>query len=249
MSPEPPERPSRSRRRIAGERRPRRPAGQGPGEEAAAPPSEDEEASKPAGPGQLASYPPPSPATARRPETGEGSATASPGRDPGRGPSWLLVALVGALALALVVAAAVLGLGVWDVRDVRAADRVDDASQEAPAAAERASAAILSYDYKTLDADEKAAERYLTPAYGKKYAETFRLVRTSAAKLHAKVQAEVKASGVTRAEEDRATVLLYVDQTTTSTAHGGEPQVALNRVQLSMVKRGGAWLVDDVTSY
>jgi hypothetical protein len=44
-------------------------------------------------------------------------------------------------------------------------------------------------------------------------------------------------------------VLLYVNQTTRSTANGGEPQVALNRVQLSMVRSGGTWLVDDITSY
>jgi hypothetical protein len=38
-------------------------------------------------------------------------------------------------------------------------------------------------------------------------------------------------------------------QTTASTANGGEPQPALNRVRLSMVRSGDAWLVDDITSY
>ena len=44
-------------------------------------------------------------------------------------------------------------------------------------------------------------------------------------------------------------VLLYVNQSTTSTANSGQPQVALNRVQLSMVRQGGTWLVNDITSY
>ena len=44
-------------------------------------------------------------------------------------------------------------------------------------------------------------------------------------------------------------MLLYVNQTTTSTANSGQPQVALNRVQLSMVEVDGTWLVDDITSY
>jgi Mce-associated membrane protein len=74
-------------------------------------------------------------------------------------------------------------------------------------------------------------------------------VRPNAAKVRAKVEAEVKASGVSHADADRVNVLLYVDQTTTSTADSGEPQVALNRVQLSMVRVDGTWLVDDVTSY
>jgi Mce-associated membrane protein len=54
---------------------------------------------------------------------------------------------------------------------------------------------------------------------------------------------------VAHADADRVNVLLYVNQTTRSTANGGEPQVALNRVQLSMVKQGGTWLVNDITSY
>jgi Mce-associated membrane protein len=133
---------------------------------------------------------------------------------------------------------------------VRDQDAVDQATRNAPAAAERASAAILSYDYESLDADEKAAERYMTPKYKKEYADTFtRLVRPNAAKVKAKVAAEVKASGVAHADADRVNVLLYVNQTTTSTANGGEPQVALNRVQLSMVLRDGKWLVNDITSY
>jgi len=160
------------------------------------------------------------------------------------------VAALGVAALVLVVAAGVLGLFTWSWSDVRDQDAVDEASRTAPAAAERASAAILSYGYTSLDADEKTAERYMTPAYKKKYADTFnRLVKPNATKLKAKVEAEVKASGVAHADADRVNVLLYVNQTTRSTANGGEPQVALNRVQLSMVKQGGTWLVNDITSY
>ena len=71
----------------------------------------------------------------------------------------------------------------------------------------------------------------MTPAYKKKYAGTFdKLVRPNAAKVRAKVEAEVKASGVSHADADRVNVLVYVNQTTTSTANGGEPQLALNRV-------------------
>jgi Mce-associated membrane protein len=237
-------RPPRPRRRIAGERRPARPADEQVQPDAAdsrdslvrtAPEVQEDH---PAGPSEA-------PATERSAEDSTGETTGAP-----TGPSWLVVGALGALALVLVVVVAILGLGVWDVRDVRAADRVDEASRSAPAAAERASAAILSYDYKTLDADEKAAERYMTPAYAKKYADTFtRLVKPNAAKLHAKVEAEVKGSGVMQADEHRATVLLFVDQTTTSTANSGQPQLALNRVKMSMVNKDGTWLVDSISSY
>lgn len=232
-SPRPP------RRRIAGERRPVRPdEAQGPVEETPEHTTHDT-AEDPAHDTVGETGPPPPPAP---PAAGESAG--------GGGPSWPVVAAVGVLALLLVAAAVALGLGRWDYREVRDQDAVEAASRTAPAAAERASAAILSYDYETLDADEKAAERYMTAGYKKQYADTFdRLVRPNASKVKAKVEAEVKASGVAHADADRVNVLLYVNQTTTSTANGGTPQVALNRVQLSMVHRGGAWLVADITSY
>ena len=227
------------RRRIAGERRPVRPD-EGSGiDEQEAPGTEAPGTGTPVA---LAKEPPPPPPPADPPPAVRGPR--------GSGPSWRVIALLGVLALALVATAAVLGLGTWNFREVREQDAVAEASRSAPAAAERASAAILSYGYQSLDADEKSAERYMTPAYSKKYADTFdRLVRPNAAKVKAKVEAEVKASGVSHADADRVNVLVYVNQTTTSTANSGQPQVALNRVQLSMVKVDGTWLVDDITSY
>ena len=54
------------------------------------------------------------------------------------------------------------------------------------------------------------------------------------ARTPAKVQRQGRrrGQGVRRghADADRVDVLLYVNQTTTSTANGGEPQLALNRV-------------------
>ena len=44
-------------------------------------------------------------------------------------------------------------------------------------------------------------------------------------------------------------MLVYVDQSTTSTANGGEPQLALNRALFRMKRVNGAWLVDDIKSY
>ena len=64
----------------------------------------------------------------------------------------------------------------------------------------------------------------------------------------AHVEASVRASGVTAAGADRVEVLLFVNQTTTSTANSGEPQTALNRVIFSMVRQGDTWRVDDITS-
>lgn len=175
---------------------------------------------------------------------------ADDGSGPGRTVPNRALALLAAAAVVLVGTAAWLGLGTWDVRTVQSADAAETASQAAPAAAERAAATILSYNYKSLGGDEAAAERFMTPAYRKKYGDTFdKLVKPNAAKLQARVTADVKSSGVTNADPDRVDVLLFVNQTTTSTANGGQPQIALNRVTFHMVKQKDTWLVDNITSY
>jgi Mce-associated membrane protein len=235
MSSQNPKGPS-ARRRIAGERRSARPGGTPDQAESPAPPP-----SPPRPSGRARRDKPVSPAPAR-PRVQRVS-----GDRPG--PSPLVLVVLGVLALLLVAVAAFLGLAKWDIRDVREADRVDEATRTAPSSAERAAATILSYNYKSLDADQKAAERYMTPKFRKQYDKSMKLVHSNAPKLRANVDAEVKASGVSHADPDRANVLVYVDQTTHSTANGGEPQVALNRALFSMKRVDGSWLVDNITSY
>ena len=63
------------------------------------------------------------------------------------------------------------------------------------------------------------------------------------------MQAEVKASGVAHADADRVNVLLYVEP-----VHHQHRQQrpAAGRAEpgaVSMVRRDGAWLVNDITSY
>jgi Mce-associated membrane protein len=175
---------------------------------------------------------------------------AEPTSGPDRRVPVRVLSVLGGAAVVLVVLAAWLSLGQWDVRAVSRSNAVDTTTRTAPAAAERAAAAILSYDYKSLNSDEASAEKYMTPAYSKQYSRTFdHLVKSNASKLQAKVTADVKSSGVSNADPDRANVLLFVNQTTTSTANGGQPQVALNRVTFSMVNRNGTWLVNNITSY
>jgi len=245
-----------SRRRIAGERRPVRPEDQATPTTPTTPTTTTTTGGERPVAGEEARATPAEPAAEprrpRRPRRAPADAAAKSPRPGGRatGPSWHVVAVVGVVALVLVVVAAVLGLGVWNVGTVNDHSKVDEASRSAPSAAERAASSILSYSYQSLDADEKAAERYMTPAYKKKYARTFdKLVRPNAAKVRAKVDAEVKASGVSHADPDRVNVLVYVNQTTTSTANGGEPQQALNRVMFSMKRDTGGWKVDNITSY
>ena len=233
------------RRRIAGERRPGRPQ---PSDRTppAAPPPPQTPAAESAAPKSRGTKTRATKTRARKAAPPAGSRPATGRR---AAPSWRWIAVLGVVVLAMVAVTAYLGLVKWDIRDVREANRVDEASRTAPSVAERAAATILSYNYKSLDADQKAAERYLTPSFRKKYDGSMKLVARSAPKLRARVDAEVKASGVSDAQADRADVLVYVDQNTVSAANGGEPQLALNRALFRMKRVDGSWLVDDITSY
>lgn len=204
--------------------------------------------------------PDPEPEVATQPQvvaTAAPDVVATPAPDVAGGRGVPIAALA---ALALLAAVAVGGASYVGARYQSAA--ADDARttayerslEQAPAAAERAATAILSYDYESLDADRDAASRFLTPAYKDDYVTTFdSLVKESATQTKANVEATVLASSAMLQagdqDPDRVPVLLFVDQTTVSTANSGEPGVALNRVRLDLVRVDGTWLVDGITSY
>lgn len=171
-------------------------------------------------------------------------------------PRWRFVAALVA-ALALVTTALVLGLVTWDYREVAEQDRVAEAQDNAAAAAERAAAAVLTFSHDSLDADLQKAQRFLSPtsydgnpAFRDVYTDTFTAdAHPRAIETKATVVANVLASAVVSASEERAQILVYVDQTTTSTVNGGRPRVALNRTTFDMVNEDGSWLVAGITSY
>ncbi|HSJ20355.1 MAG TPA: J domain-containing protein [Nocardioidaceae bacterium] len=175
------------------------------------------------------------------PADGEGSGA-------GRLLPWWVLAVLGVLT------AVAVGLAAYFVTQAQRTADYREALDRAPAAAESAASAVLSYDHETLEADRDAAAKFLTDEYRSDYVETFdKLVVESATETRATVEAEVLASsamvGGSERDPDRVPVLLFVNQTTTNTAGSGEPSVALNRVRLDMVNVDGAWLVDGITSY
>ncbi|MGH8894716.1 MAG: hypothetical protein ACRDWY_15650 [Actinomycetes bacterium] len=159
-------------------------------------------------------------------------------RRPVRADAVLLVALV--LVIVLAVTA-----GLLAVR-ARGEDRAERARAQGLAAAEAHAVTLLSYDHRHLDRDFARARDVLTGPFADDYATTTKkVVRPSALEVKAVVTAEVAASSVVRAGENRTVVLLFVDQTTTSTRLDG-PKVDLNRVRLTMRRTGGEWLVSGV---
>jgi Mce-associated membrane protein len=122
------------------------------------------------------------------------------------------------------------------------------AMTDVPAQAERAAEQILAYRYDRLQADADAAKEFMTDDYARSYQSTVDdLLAAPAAQVKAQVTAKVRESGVARAAPGEVDVLLFVNQTSSTTLEP-EPQTALNRVVLTMVERDGRWLVDEITA-
>ncbi|MFC8919172.1 hypothetical protein ACFT5C_25755 [Streptomyces sp. NPDC057116] len=174
-------------------------------------------------------------------------AAGRPERAPGRRRGVLCAALA-LLAVLGLVAAAVLAL---QYRDGRAAER---ARAEAAAAARRAAPVVLSYDHRRLDRDFAAARAHLTGAFREEYRRTTTsVVGPTARKYRGVVRASVVAPpgggdpavSVVSASPDRAVVLLFVNQVTTSTQVPGL-RVDLNRVRMTLARTGAGWKVSAV---
>ncbi len=196
------------------------------------------------GTGPAGSSPRPEPTTAPSAPTAvldRDTRPAPPAVPARRRPADLLL-LVAGVVVALVLTAAVLTLR------VRAEDRTEQARTDAVAAAESRAVDLLSYDYRHLARDFARARSGLTGGFAADYRRTTEsVVRPTAEQVRAVVTADVVASSVVRAGQHRVVVLLFVNQTTTSTRVDG-PQIDLNRVRMTMQQVGGDWKVSAVTA-
>lgn len=152
-------------------------------------------------------------------------------------PSWLLI------GLALVVAALIAGVVYF--ANQPSDSEVEEATRAAQSAAERAVVPVLSYDAKTLEEDQAAAQAQMTSDYREEYDKLFEAIKENAPRTRTSVSAEVIASGIVRSGEDRVQVLLFVNRPTTNKARP-EPVVFRDQVTVTMQRVGGDWLVDDL---
>ncbi|MET9515723.1 hypothetical protein [Streptomyces sp. NPDC002994] len=160
----------------------------------------------------------------------------------------LLSAVLAVLTLVGLVATATLGLR------YREAERTAEARVGALAAAREAAPVILSYDYRHLDRDFAAARGHLTAPFLDQYGKTTQaVVAPTAKKYRGVVKATVAkppggdtpAASVVSASPDKAVVLIFMNQLTTSTQVSG-PRLDLNRVRMTLVRTPQAWKVSAV---
>jgi len=161
-------------------------------------------------------------------------------RGSGRGLSAVLSAVLAVLIVVILAFAGILGLKAWK------GQQAEDARGEAAAAGRKAAETALSYDYRSLDKSFAAARATMTPDFATKFDETAKVAGELATKTKATVRAEVREVGVRDGDADRVTLIIFVNQTTTSTITEGKPRVDLNRTRFTMVRNGDQWLVQEI---
>ncbi|TDD24520.1 hypothetical protein E1218_16210 [Kribbella turkmenica] len=152
----------------------------------------------------------------------------------------VLSALLGVLAVLVLSFAVVLGVKAWQGK------QAEDARDQAAAAGRKAAETALSYDYRDLDKSFSAARATMTPEFAGTFDETAKVAGELATKTKATVRAEVREVGVRDGDADRVTLIIFVNQTTTSTITEGKPRVDLNRTRFTMVRKGDQWLVQEI---
>ncbi|MEZ0579432.1 hypothetical protein [Nocardioides sp. MH1] len=149
-----------------------------------------------------------------------------------------------ALGLLLAACLAVVAAGNWWLHQQRRDDdRVDDVASTAATTV----TAVLSYDYRRLQAGMDSTTPLLTGDAEKQYVELQQPLLRTAPKLKAVVSADVKATTVLESDDDSARVLLFVDQTSTSKKLT-EPQLDQSRILVTLTRSGDHWLVSTLAA-
>ncbi|WP_051027783.1 hypothetical protein [Nocardia higoensis] len=168
----------------------------------------------------------------------DGTAKQAPGaRSRIRG---LLTPVLAVLVVALAVAVGVLG---WQVNRH---NEIDAAGRAAQDAAERYAVALTSIDSKDLDSDFATVLDGATGAFKDMYGQSSAQLKQLLIDNNATGQGSVVDSAIKSASEDRAEILLFVDQTVTNSA-APEPRIDRSRVVMTMEKVDGRWLAAQVT--
>jgi Mce-associated membrane protein len=211
----------------------------------------------PAAPVSAEDAPPPPPPPAPVGELGREPRSEAPAdREAGPGPRAAFLGSTRLLVVLLVVCALLLaGLGGtwwWSThRDdsatggvIASATARDDGLQAAATLTKQ----VLSYDWKTIDADVKAAEKLLAPSFRAEYAKTMAGVRDQTIKNQVTLTAQVVATSIVSATASKVVALVFVDQTTVAKGAANR-RLDQNRVLVTLTRHGGEWRVSKMDAF
>jgi Mce-associated membrane protein len=159
-----------------------------------------------------------------------------------------------AILAALVILAGVgVGIAWWQAEDnsaISAPDGTlvgDEPRSEAIVAAADLTQRALSYDYRSLANDMEVAEARMAPSFRKEYKATMATVRANTLKNKIVLQADAVSSSIITATEHKATLLVFVNQTTTAQATKAS-QLDRNSLVVTLVRGEGDWMLSELTA-
>ncbi|TDV41343.1 hypothetical protein [Actinophytocola oryzae] len=128
-------------------------------------------------------------------------------------------------------------------------DRLDTLEAQTLAAEEAKQAAIplaedlASYDYRDLGGNFRLVKASATPHFSGQLTQLTEELGPELQQTRAVATATVRSAGVVRASAREVVVAVFVDQTVTNT-RSSTPRVEPSRMELTLVKRGDTWWLD-----
>ncbi|MFD4462249.1 h domain protein [Nocardia sp. NPDC058480] len=150
----------------------------------------------------------------------------------------------GALAATGLIAAIVLGVSGYQLWQQ---DKTDQARTDAMSTASRTVSAMFTYEPATVDTELPRAADNLTEQFRAEYLKLIeQAIAPGAKEKQLTVKATTQAEGVVSADPEKAVVLLYLNQLTTS-KDSPDGATSGSRVRVSLEKADNRWLVAQVT--
>lgn len=163
-----------------------------------------------------------------------------------------LTALLAALVALAAIGVAALWFRAEQSSSVTAPNGVlvgEDARTEVIIAAADLATRTLSYDYKTLDNDMEIARARMTTSFRKEYDATMAQVKANTLKNKLVLQGSVVASSIIKATEHKATVLVFLNQTTTAgVGKKATRQINRNSLVVTLTRGDGDWDISKLTA-
>ena len=114
------------------------------------------------------------------------------------------------------------------------------------AAARTYSVELASYNYRNLNRDFGTVAANSTPSFRRTFAESSDALKSTLTRYKATAAASVVSAGVVSATTSRAVVLVFLDQNIANSTQT-KPTTDRSQVEITLVRSGGRWLVDQVT--
>jgi Mce-associated membrane protein len=153
--------------------------------------------------------------------------------------SHLPTTLVGVVAVALAVALILTLLALGNKSSL------DSARTSALSAARADAVKLAGYDYRHLDRDFGAVVADSTPSFRRKFTQAGDALKNTLSKYHAIAVAHVVSAGLVSATTSRAVALVFLTQKVTNSTQKNSTSDR-SQVEITLVRSGGRWLIDQV---